>query len=185
MARLIYSMLTSLDGYIADEHGNFDWAMPDDEVHGFINDLQRSIGTQLYGRRMYEVMVAWETMALDAEPSVMRDFAEIWRSTEKIVYSTTLTEVTSARTRLERAFDPEVVRRLKESAEQDITVSGPGLAGAALQAGLVDECQLFVMPVVVGSGNHAFARGTFTRLELMEERRFDGGTVFLRYRTLV
>src|SRR5215207_10047204 len=147
-AKLIYSAITSLDGYVADENGNFDWAEPDEEVHTFVNDLERSVGTYLYGRRMYEVMVAWEALA-DQRP-FMRDFAEIWQATDKIVYSKTLETVSSARTRIERDFDPEEIRQMKAAAGRDITVGGPDLAAQAIKAGLVDECHLFVTPIVVG-----------------------------------
>jgi dihydrofolate reductase len=185
MAKLIYSALMSLDGYIEDENGNFDWAEPDEESHGFINDLERGIGTYLLGRRMYEVMVAWETIADDdTQPQVMRDFARGWRSADKIVYSSTLDAVSSERTRLEREFDPEAVRRLKESAERDISISGPDLASTAAKAGLVDEVHVFIAPVVVGGGKTGLPQGTFAKLELIEERRFTSGTVYLRDRTI-
>jgi dihydrofolate reductase len=181
-AKLIYSTIVSLDGYVADRDGNFDWAAPDEEVHAFVNDLERTVGTYLYGRRMYEVMAVWETM--DAEPDlapVMADFARIWQAAEKVVYSTTLEAVSSERTRIERAFDPEVVRRLKAEAERDITVGGPGLAAAAIAAGLVDELQLLIAPAVVGGGTRGLPDEVRLDLELLEQRRFDSGTVFLRY----
>ena len=153
MAKLIYSAITSLDGYVDDEDGNFDWAAPDEEVHAFVNDLERPIGTYLYGRRLYEVMVAWETMDTGPDqPPVVRDFAEIWQAADKVVYSTTLETVASARTRIERDFDPEAVRRMKASAQRDLTVGGPALAAQAIRAGLVDECHLFLSPIVVGGG---------------------------------
>jgi dihydrofolate reductase len=180
MARLIYSVITSLDGYVADEHGNFDWAVPDEEVHAFVNDLERPIGSYLYGRRMYEVMVAWETLS-DRSP-VMLDFAQIWRAADKIVYSTTLETASSARTRIERAFDPEAVRQMKAAAERDITVGGPNLAAQALAAGLVDECHLFISPIVVGGGTRSLPDGVRVPLELLDERRFGNGVVHLRYR---
>jgi dihydrofolate reductase len=180
MARLIYSVITSLDGYVADEHGNFDWAVPDEEVHAFVNDLERPIGSYLYGRRMYEVMVAWETLS-DRSP-VMLDFAQIWRAADKIVYSTTLETASSARTRIERAFDPEAVRQMKAGAERDITVGGPNLAAQALVAGLVDECHLFISPIVVGGGTRSLPDGVRVPLELLDERRFGNGVVHLRYR---
>ncbi|HZN18178.1 MAG TPA: dihydrofolate reductase family protein [Micromonosporaceae bacterium] len=184
MAKLIYSMIASLDGYVADEHGSFDWAAPDEEVHAFINDLERSIGTYLYGRRMYEVMAGWETAhPLAGQPSATRDFAVLWRAADKVVYSRTLATAGTARTRTERDFDPEAVRRLKAAAERDISVSGPGLAAHALRAGLVDECRLFVTAVVVGGGNKIFPDRIRLGLELLEERRFGNGMVYLRYRT--
>ena len=180
MAKLIYSAIASLDGYTADADGNFDWAAPGDEVHAFVNDLERPVGTYLYGRRMYEMMVPWETMA-DERP-VMRDFAEIWRAADKIVYSRTLDSASSARTRIERAFDPEAVRALKASAERDLTVGGAELAGHALRAGVVDEVQLYLNPVVVGGGKRALPDGVRLGLELLDERRFGSGVVYLRYR---
>jgi dihydrofolate reductase len=182
MAKLIYSNLQSLDGYIADERGNFDWAEPDEEVHAFGNELERSVGTYLYGRRLYEVMVAWENLALEDQPPYIRDFAEIWRAADKVVYSTTLETVSSERTRLEREFDPEAVRRTKESTDRDLAVGGPGLAAHAFRAGLVDEIHLFVVPAVVGGGTRSLPDGVRLDLELLDERRFGNGTVHLRYR---
>ena len=182
MAKLIYSAITSLDGYVADEDGNFDWGEPDEAVHTFINDLQRPVGTHLCGRRLYEVMVAWETMDTAGQPRPISDFAEIWRATEKVVYSTTLESVSAARTRLEREFDPEAVRRMKVSGGADITVGGPQLAAQAFAAGLVDECQLFLAPVAVGGGKRALPDGLRLELELADERRFSNGMVYLRYR---
>jgi dihydrofolate reductase len=182
MAMLIYSALASLDGYIEDESGRFDWAAPDADVHAFANDLERPIGTHLYGRRMYETMVFWETAHdLPDPPAYILEFAEIWRAADKVVYSKTLEEASSARTRIERDFDPEVVRELKAAAERDLSVGGAELAAQALRAGLVDELQLFVVPVVVGGGKKALPDGVRAQLELLDERRFAGGTVFLRY----
>jgi dihydrofolate reductase len=183
MAKLIYSSIASLDGYIADEEGNFDWAEPDEEVHTLVNDLERPIGTFLFGRRMYEVLVAWETMDTADQPPVIRDFAEIWRAADKIVYSKTLATVSSARTRIERDFDPDAVRQMKASAERDLSVGGPGLAAHALEAGLVDECHLFLAPIVVGGGTRFFPDDVRLELQLVDERRFSNGTVHLRYRT--
>ena len=177
---LIYSAITSLDGYVEDERGRFDWAAPDEEVHAFVNQLERPIGTYLYGRRMYETMVVWETM--DDEHPVMRDYAQIWRAADKIVYSRTLESVSSARTRIEREFDPDAVQELKESLRTDIAVGGAGLAGEAIRAGLVDEYHLFLNPVLVGGGKRALPDGARLDLELMNERRFDSGVVYLRYR---
>jgi dihydrofolate reductase len=181
MAKLIYSALASLDGYTADDDGKFDWAMPDEEVHAFVNDLARPVGTHLLGRRMYEVMVSWETMDVAGEPPAIRDFAEIWQTADKIVYSRTLENASSARTRIEPAFEPDAVRELKAAAERDLAVGGPDLAAQALRAGLVDECQLFLSPIVVGGGKQAFPDDRL-ELELLDERRFGNGTVFLRYR---
>jgi dihydrofolate reductase len=181
--KLVYAAIASLDGYVADETGNFDWAAPDEELHAFVNDLERPFGTYLYGRRMYEVMQYWETASTSPEePAVMRDFAELWRAADKIVYSRTLDAVSTARTRLERAFDPEAVRRLKESATSDVTIGGPHLAAQALEAGLVDEIHLFLHPVIVGGGNAALPDGVRVQLELVAERRFQSGVVHLHYR---
>jgi dihydrofolate reductase len=180
VGKLIYSTIASLDGYVADACGNFDWAAPDDEVHAFVNDLERPIGTYLYGRRLYEVMAGWETLA-DDRP-VMRDFAEIWRSAEKVVYSTTLDAVSTAKTRLERSFDPDSVRRLKASTERDISVGGPGLAAHALAADIVDELHMFLTPIVAGGGTRALPHGVHARLELVDERRFASGVVHVHYR---
>jgi dihydrofolate reductase len=183
LAKLIYSAITSLDGYVADEDGNFDWAAPDAEVHSFVNELERPVGTYLYGRRMYEVMLFWETVSTDAgQAPIMRDFAETWRAADKVVYSRTLEEESSARTRIERDFEPDAVARMKASAEQDITVGGPNLAAHAIGAGLVDEFQLFVTPIVVGGGQHWLPGGAQLPLELVDERRFAGGVVYLNYR---
>ena len=182
MANLIYSILASLDGYVADEHGNFDWAEPDEEVHTFVNDLERSIGTYLYGRGMYEVLVAWETLDLAGQPPHIRDYAELWRAADKVVYSTTLESVSSAKTRLERELDPETVRQMKASADADLSVGGPNLAAEAFRAGLVDEVHLFLAPVVVGGGTRALPEGLRADLELLDHRRFGNGTVHLHYR---
>ena len=183
MAKLIYSAIASLDGYIEDEHGNFDWAAPDDEVHAFVNDLERPIGTYLYGRRMYETMVYWESVNTGADQSaVARDFAEIWRAAEKIVYSRTLEATSSARTRIERDLDPDAIRRLKQTSEADISIGGPELAGQALALGLVDECHLLLGPIVVGAGKRALPDRFRAQLELLDERRFRNGVVHLCYR---
>jgi dihydrofolate reductase len=185
MAKLIYSAITSLDGYVADEEGKFDWAAPDEEVHAFINDLERPVGTYLYGRRMYETMAVWETdpsFAAHSEP--LRDFAQIWTAAEKIVYSRTLETAATQRTRIERSFDPEAVQKLKASAGSDLAIAGPDLAAHAFKAGLVDECHLFVAPVIVGGGKQALPDHVRLELELLAERRFDGGMVHLRYRAL-
>lgn len=183
MAKLIYAAITSLDGYVADERGTFDWAAPDDEVHAFVNDLERSIGTYLYGRRMYEVMRYWETAPTSGDaPAVMRDYAQIWQATDKIVYSTTLSVASTAKTRIAQVFDAAVVRELKASAGHDISVGGSMLAAHAMKAGLVDECHLFVHPVVVGGGTPAFALGVVARFDLVAERRFGSGVVHLHYR---
>ena len=183
MAMLIYSAITSLDGYVADEDGNFDWSVPDDEVHRFINDLERSVGTYLYGRRMYEVMVAWETAHTFADQSpVTQDFAEIWQAADKVVYSTMLETVASAKTRIERIFDPGAVSRMKATATRDITVGGPELAAQAIRAGLIDELQFFVSPVVVGGGKKSLPADVRLQVELLDQRRFGNGVVYLRYR---
>jgi len=181
MAKLIYLAISSLDGFVADEHGNFDWAEPDEEVHTFVNDVLRPVGTDLYRRRMYEVLVAWETMPLDGQPPSMQDFAEIWRAAEKVVYSSTLDTVSSARTHVEREFDPETIRQMKAAAEPDITVSGPNLAAQAIKAGLVDEYHLILAPVVVGGGTQSLPTDIRLRLELLDEHRFGNGMVHLHY----
>jgi dihydrofolate reductase len=184
MAKLIYSAITSLDGYVADEEGNFDWAEPDEEVHTFVNDLERPVGTYLYGRRVYEVMLYWETAQTLADPPpFVRDFAELWQTADKIVYSKTLETVSSARTRIERDFDAEAVRQLKASARRDITVGGPELAAQAIEAGLVDELHLFLTPIAVGGGKQSLPDGVRLKLELLSERRFGNGVVHLHYRT--
>ena len=184
MANLVYVANVSLDGYIEDEHGNFDWAEPSDEYFSFITDLVRPIGTWLYGRRLYEAMAVWETEpALAAQSELMADFARVWQTGDKVVYSTTLPAVSTANTRIERTFDPDAVRELKASATGDLSVGGATLAAHAFDAGLVDECHLFVGPVVVGRGKPAFAGAARVALELREERRFDNGVVYLRYDT--
>jgi dihydrofolate reductase len=184
MANLIYSAITSLDGYTEDSAGKFDWAVPNEEVHRFINDLERTAGTYLYGRRMYETMAAWETdPSLFAESPYLRDYAEIWQAAHKIVYSGTLTAVSTARTWIERDFDPEAIRQLKASGERDILIGGPELASHAFKAGLVDQCHLFLAPIAVGGGKRALPDGVRLELELLEARRFGNGMVHLRYRT--
>jgi dihydrofolate reductase len=184
MGILIYSALAALDGYVADRDGSFEWAAPDGEVHAFLNDLERPVGTYLYGRRMYEVMSYWETAdSIAGQSDFEQDFAQIWQAADKIVYSRTLAQVSSARTRLERDFDADEVRRLKASSTRDLTVGGPDLAGQAIRHGLVDECQLFLVPVVVGGGTPALPQDQRLDLKLLEERRFRSGVVYLRYRT--
>ena len=183
MAKLIYAAIASLDGYVEDTDGRFDWSAPDEEVHAFVNDLERSIGTYLYGRRMYETMVFWETAATDTdEPAVFRDYAEVWRAAEKIVYSRTLPDVSSASTRIEREFDRDAVRQRKQSATADISIGGAELAGQAIRAGLVDECHLFLCPIVIGGGKRALSDNVRVELELLDERRFASGVVHLHYR---
>jgi dihydrofolate reductase len=182
MAKLIYAAIASLDGFVEDEEGKFDWAVPDEELHAYVNDLERPLGTYLYGRRMYETMVFWETAGGADEPPVFNDYAELWRDAEKVVYSRTLTRTASAKTRIEPDFDPAAVRRLKESSATDISVGGAELAGQALAAGLVDECHLFLFPIAVGGGKRALPAGVRTRLELLDERRFRSGVVHLHYR---
>ncbi|HEX6417027.1 MAG TPA: dihydrofolate reductase family protein [Acidimicrobiales bacterium] len=190
MAKLTYTAITSLDGYIEDEAGGFDWAVPDREVHAFVNDLERPVGTYLYGRQMYETMAVWQTVGLEpagtspeagAFPPEELDYAEVWRSADKIVYSRTLDGVSTPRTRLEREFEPASVRRLKDAADRDLSVSGPGLATHAFRGGLVDEIRLFVFPVVVGGGKPGLPPGVRVDLALLDERRFGTGVVHLRY----
>jgi dihydrofolate reductase len=183
VGKLIYTAIASLDGYVADADGNFDWSAPDEEVHAFVNELQRAAGTQLLGRRMYDVLAVWDTIDTGPDQApVIREFAELWRATDKVVYSRTLESVSTARTRLERDFDPEAVRALKADADRDLTVGGPGLAEAALRAGLVDEVHLLLSPVVVGGGTSALPDGLRLDLTLVDERRFRNGVVHLGYR---
>jgi dihydrofolate reductase len=180
MAKLIYAAIASLDGFVADEKGDFRWAAPDEEVHAFVNDLERSIGTYLYGRRMYEVMQAWET--LEDDHPVMRDYAEIWRAAEKVVYSRTLDAVSSARTRVERDFNADAIRAMKDAAESDISVGGPELAAEALRTGLVDELHAFLVPAVIGAGTRFLPSDVALELALLDERRFGNGTIHVHYR---
>ena len=183
MSKLIYSAITSLDGYVADEAGTFDWAAPDEEVHTFVNDLERPVGTYLYGRRMYDVMRFWETAeAVTDQPPFVQDYAKIWRAADKIVYSRTLDKVSSAKTQIEQDFDPAAVRRMKATAGPDISVGGPDLAAQAIKAGLVDEIHLFVTPIVVGGGTQWLPEGVRLKLELLDEHRFGNGVVHLHYR---
>ena len=182
MAKLIYSTLASLDGYTEDEDGRFDWAKPDEEVHAFFNELERPVGTHLYGRRMYETMIYWESAeTVEGQPPYIQEFAEIWRAAEKVVYSRALEEAPSARTRIERDFDPQAVRQMKDSAERDLAIGGPELAAQAIGAGLVDELNLVLVPVSVGGGKPALPRRRVD-LELLEERRFANGMMYLHYR---
>jgi dihydrofolate reductase len=182
MPKLIYSGIMSLDGYVNDRAGKFDWSAPNDEVHAVINDLTRPVGTFLLGRGMYEVLLAWENLPVVDQPRVIKDFAEIWRTTSKVVYSTTLARATSARTRIEHSFDADAVRRMKTTASRDITIGGPTLAAQAIREGLVDEFHLFLNPVVVGGGTPYFPDDIRGELELVDERRFKNGVVLVRYR---
>jgi len=181
MAKLIYSAIASLDGYIEDSTGNFDWAAPDDEVLAFVNEIERPIGTYLYGRRMYETMRFWETAGGDLSP-LEQDYTQLWRAADKIVYSSTIDTVSTKQTRLEREFDADSVRDFVRSQDSDVSIGGPALAGAALKAGLVDECQLFLNPISVGSGKPALPSDVRVGLELLDEQRFGNGVVFLHYR---
>ena len=183
MGKLRYTAITSLDGYTADAHGSFDWAAPDEAVHSFVNDLERDIGAYLYGRRMYEVMRYWETAPTgDDQPPYLADYARIWQSADKIVYSTTLDGVSTARTKLEPSFDPDAVRAMKEESDQDLSIGGPGLAAAALRAGLVDQIGRIVVPAVVGGGTAFLPDGLRLDLELLDEEAFPDGAVYLAYR---
>ncbi|MFF5288912.1 dihydrofolate reductase family protein [Paractinoplanes globisporus] len=185
MAKLVYVTNVSTDGYIEDEKGAFDWFPRDDEVFAFTTDLIRSAGTFLYGRRLYEMMAVWETdAALAAQSSLTADFASAWQAADKVVYSTTLTATSTAKTRLERHFDPTAVRQLKATAGSDITIGGANLAAQAMRAGLVDECQLIIWPLAVGGGKAGLPTGLRTNFELLDERRFPSGVVHLRYRPL-
>jgi dihydrofolate reductase len=182
MADLVYSAIASLDGFVADAQGDFQWAAPDEEVHAFVNDLERPVGTYLYGRRMYEVMEAWETMPTEGEPDALRDFAEVWRAADKVVYSTTLDAVSTARTRLVRSFDAAEVAAMKEAADRPLGIGGPGIAASALRAGLVDELHLFFHSIVIGRGTPWLPDGLRMPLTLVDERRFTSGVVYVRYR---
>jgi dihydrofolate reductase len=184
MAKLIYSAITSLDGYLNDETGGFEWAAPDEEVHAFVNDLERDIGTYLYGRRMYETMLVWETMDMTGESAAMVDYANIWRAADKVVYSGSLASVSTSRTRLESSFDPDAVRAMKSASESDLSIGGAHLGAEALRAGLVDELHLFLHPVLVGGGTAALPDGLKQSLELIDERRFGCGVVHVHYRVL-
>ena len=181
VANLIYGVLTSLDGYVNDASGGFEWAAPDEEVHAHVNALEREIGTYLYGRRLYDVMRVWESMDLTDEPPVMRDYALLWRETDKVVYSTTLEAAATDRTRLARVWDPEEVRRLKAEAERLVSIGGPTLAALALRDGLVDEIHQYLNPVLVGGGTRAFPDDVRLDLELRDEHRFASGVVHLHY----
>ena len=183
MAHLIYSAISSLDGYIEDRDGNFDWAMPDEEVHTFINNIERSVGTYLLGRRMYEIMMVWETDPnLAAESPLMQDFAQIWQAANKIVYSRTLATPSTRYTKIARTFNPEAIEELKKTVQHEIAIGGAELAAHAFRAGLIDECHLFLIPIIVGSGKPSLPDNVRSELELLEERRFGNGTVYLRYR---
>lgn len=182
MGRLIYSYLASLDGYVADDAGRFDWAVPDEEVLDFINAAEREVSTYLYGRTMYETMIGWENDPdVSGQSPKSAEFAQIWQAAEKIVFSRSLESVSTQRTRIERSFDPELVREIKAAASRDLNISGAAIAAAAWRAGLIDECQLFVAPMLVGSGKPLFPEGLRQPLELLDERRFGNGMVFLRY----
>ena len=184
MGKLVFTAITSLDGYVVDADGSFDWSTPDDEVHAYVNDLERPVGTYLYGRRLYEVMAYWETAhTVPDQPAVALDYAGVWQQADKVVYSSTLETATTDRTRIEKAFDPEAVRRMKAEAARDISVGGPTLAAEAIRAGLVDEYRQFVSPVVVGGGTRFLPDGVRVDLELLDEHRFGNGVVYLRYRT--
>ena len=183
MGKLIYSAIASLDGYVEDRHGNFEWAEPDEEVHTFVNEIERPVGTYLYGRRMYDTMRFWETAhTIPDQPSYARDYTQIWQAADKVVFSRTLDAVTSARTRLKPSFEPDEVRRLKAASDRDLSVGGADLAAQALEADLVDELQLFAVPIVVGGGKRWLAEGGQRRLTLIDTRRFASGVVFLSYR---
>jgi dihydrofolate reductase len=185
MAKLIYSSIASLDGYIEDEEGSFAWAAPGEELHAFVNDLERSIGTYLYGRRMYETMAVWETdPSLAGDSEITRDYAAIWQAAEKVVYSTTLESASTARTRVEREFDPDTVQAMKNAADADLSIGGPALAGEAFRAGLIDELHLFVTPIIVGGGKPSLPSDLRLGLELLGEDRFAGGVVHLHHRVL-
>jgi dihydrofolate reductase len=182
VAALVYTAICSLDGYVADEHGDLGWSVPDPEVHAAVNEDERRAGTHLYGRRLYEVMVAWETVATAGQPAEIADYAQIWRAADKVVFSTTLDSVRSERTRLERSFDPAAVRQLVDTADGDVSIGGPHLAGHALRSGIVDEVTLYVSPVVVGGGVRTLPDRLRLPLEVVEHRAFGNGVVRLGYR---
>ncbi|MEO8540627.1 MAG: dihydrofolate reductase family protein [bacterium] len=182
MGKLIYSVIASLDGYIADSEGNFDWAAPDEEVHAFENELARNIGTYLFGRRMYEVMAAWQTMDVSGEPEVMREYAQLWRASDKVVFSTTLPATWTEKTTLERSFDAAAVRALVSGSTRDVGIGGPGLAASAIKAGLVDEFSAVFVPYIAGGGTQWLPQEFSQKLELVDERRFAGGAVYVCYR---
>lgn len=184
MAELIYTAITSLDGYVADRNGNFNWSAPNEEVHAFVNDLERDLGTFLLGRRMYDVMAVWETMGAPGDPPVIQDYAGIWKRADKVVYSSSLEGPLTSRTRIERTFDPAAVRAMKDATDGKMGIGGANLAGLAMAAGLVDECGFLINPVVVGGGLRALPDGLEARLELLDEHRFGNGVVYLRYRCL-
>lgn len=184
MAQLTYTAITSLDGYVADREGNFNWSAPDEEVHAFVNDLERDVGTFLLGRRMYDVMAVWETMGAPEDPPVIQDYARIWKRADKVVYSSSLTGIQAPRTTIERSFDAEAVRAMKAAKDGTMSIGGANLAGLAFAAGLVDECGFLINPVVVGGGLRALPDNLEARLELLDERRFGNGVVYLRYRCL-
>jgi dihydrofolate reductase len=182
VGKLIYAANTSLDGYLEDETGSFDWSVPDGEVHAFWNEHERHIGTSLYGRRMYETMRVWESDDwLTTEPAVVREYAEIWRDADKVVYSTSLEAVSTARTRVERKFEPEAVRQLKETSSTDLSIGGAAIGAEAFRHGLVDECVLLLCPVLVGGGKPALPRGLRLDLELLDHRRFRNGVIYVRH----
>ena len=183
MAKLIYVSNVSLDGFIEDEHGSFEWSAPDDDRFAFITDLVRPVGTYLYGRRLYETMAVWETdRGLASQSELRADFAHVWQAADKVVYYTTLDAVSTAKSRLERRFDPDSVRSMKDATGRDLTVGGANLAALALTAGLVDECHLFIYPVIVGRGKPSLPSGWRAKLELLDEHRFDNGVVYVRHR---
>ncbi|MGH8924612.1 MAG: dihydrofolate reductase family protein [Acidimicrobiia bacterium] len=185
MANLVYLMLASVDGFVADENGNFDWAEPDEEVHAFVNDLSRSVGTHLYGRKMYDVMAVWENLPdFDTQPPVMQDFARSWQAAEKVVFSKTMQDVRTDRTRLERSFDPEKIAALKQLSSSDLSVSGPGLAAQAIGAGLVDVLHIFLAPMIVGGGNRLLPDRVRSKLELLDQRHFESGFAYVHYLTV-
>jgi dihydrofolate reductase len=181
MGKLIYSAICSLDGYVNDANGGFDWSAPDDEVHAFVNDLERNVATYLYGRRLYEVMQVWQQLDTEDESAAMADYASIWRAADKVVFSTTLDVADTPRTRIERDFAPETIEKLKASSPLDLSIGGATLAGVALAAGLVDEIHLLLSPIVVGGGTRALPDDVILPLALLSERRFAGGVVHLHY----
>jgi dihydrofolate reductase len=192
MGKLIYLITTSLDGYVADENGKFDWAMPSEEVHSFVNDSLRNVGTILMGRNLYETMKVWDDIPtegtsgpyMDGPSAAMNDFAKIWRAASKIVYSTTMTDVTIANTTLERSFDPSAIQKLVASSDKDFDIGGPHLAAAAIKANIIDEYHQIIVPLILGGGNHWLPGGNKNKLELTDLRKFANGFVHLQYRKI-
>ncbi len=189
MGKLIYLITTSLDGFVADQDGNFDWAVPSEEVHAFVNDIVRNVGTSLLGRKMYDIMKVWDTIptegtneAMDGPSEAMNDYAKIWRAAKKIVYSTSLSDVAIANATIARSFDPNAIRKLVAESDKDFDIGGPHLAAEAIRAGIVDEYHQFIVPIIIGSGNDWLPKDVKSELKLVDVRKFENGFVHLQYR---